>query len=73
MDQRQGAFEMKPGMALTKLEPVNNFLYPPVTVGSSAVMAMLSIRWMPAAAAAAAAAAFLGFLNLLVCIRAAHK
>jgi len=67
MDQRQGEFEMKAGMTLTKMEPMNNLLYPPVTVGSSAVMAMLSIRWMPAAAA------FLGFLNLLVCIRAAHK
>lgn len=70
MDQRQGAFEMKPGTTLTKLEPVSNLLYPPVTVGSSAVMAMLSIRWMPAAAAAAV---FLGFLNLLVFVRAAHK
>jgi len=68
MDQRQGAFEMKPGTTLTKLKPVNNLLYQPVTVGSSAVMAMLSIRWMPAAAAV-----FLGFLNLLVFVRAAHK
>ena len=67
MDQRQGAFEMKPGMTLTKLEPVNNLLYPPVTVGNAAVMAMLSIRCMPAAVAA-----FLGFLKCVVCIRAAH-
>jgi len=66
MDQRQGTFEMKPGMTLTKLEPVNNLLYPPVTVGNSAVMAMLSIRCMPAAAA------ILGFLKCVVCIRAAH-
>jgi len=71
MDQRQGAFEMKPGTTLTKLEPVNNLLYPPVAVGNSAVMAMLSSRWM--LAGAAAAAAFLGFLNHLVCMRAAHK
>ena len=70
MDQRQGAFEMKPGTTLTKLEPVNNLLYPPVAVGNSAVMAMLSSRWMPATAAAAA---FLGFLNHLVCMRAPHK
>jgi hypothetical protein len=68
MDQRQGAFEMKPGMSLTKLEPVNNLLYPPVAVGNSAVMAMLSSRWMPATAAA-----FLGFLKCIVCMRAAHK
>ena len=63
MDQRQGAFEMKPGTTLVKLEPMNNILYPPV--GNSAVMAMLSSRWMPAAA-------FLGFLNCVVCIRAAY-
>ena len=41
---------MKPGIALTKLEPVNYLLYPPVTVGSSAVMAMLSVGWILAAA-----------------------
>jgi len=70
MDQRQGAFEMKPGTTLTKLEPVSNLLYQPVTVGSSAIMAMLSVRWMPAAAAAAA---FLGFLSCMVFMRAAHK
>jgi 16S rRNA C1402 (ribose-2'-O) methylase RsmI len=58
---------MKPGMTLIKLEPVNNLLYQPVTVGSSAVIAMLSVRWMPATAAV-----FLGFLDLLVFMRAAH-
>jgi hypothetical protein len=51
---------MKPGMTLIKLEPMNNLLYPPVTVGNSAVMAMLSSRWM---LAGVAAASFLGFLN----------
>jgi hypothetical protein len=71
MDQRQGAFEMKPGMTLFKLEPVNNLLYPPVTVGNSAVMAMLSSRWM--LAGGAAVAAFLGFLKCMLCMRAAHK
>jgi hypothetical protein len=45
---------MKPGTALIKLEPMNNLLYPPVTVGNSAVMAMLACRWMLAGAAAAA-------------------
>jgi len=67
MDQRQGVFEMRPGTTLTMLEPVHNLLYPPVTVVNSTVMAMLSSRWM------LAGAAFLGFLNLLVCMRAAQK
>jgi ABC-type siderophore export system fused ATPase/permease subunit len=67
MDQRQGV--LKPGMILTKLEPVNYLLYPPVTVGSSAVMAMLSSRWM----LVCVAATFLGFLNCMVSMRAAHK
>ena len=35
MDQRQGVFEMKPGMTLIKLEPMNNLLYPPVSVSLS--------------------------------------
>ena len=60
MDQRQGVFEMKPGMSLTKLEPVNNLLHPPVTVGISAVMAVLACIWM---LASAAVAAFLCFLD----------
>ena len=71
MDQRQGTFEMKPGITLAKLEPMNNLLYPPVTVGNSAVMGMLSIRWM--FSGVTAAAAFVGFLNHMVCIRTAHK
>ena len=51
---------------------MNNLLYPPVTVGNSAVMAMLSSRWM-LAGVVAAAVAFLGSLFHMVCMRAAHK